>query len=110
MGNQIEGKLGEGQQVVLVEDLISTGGSSLKAAKAVQAAGAEVIGMVAIFTYGFEVAVKNFAEANIPFYTLSNYQNLLGIALEQGYISASALQTLSDWRKSPSTWGKEVNG
>ncbi|MDQ3290523.1 MAG: orotate phosphoribosyltransferase [Bacteroidota bacterium] len=110
MGNQIEGKLGEGQQVVLVEDLISTGGSSLKAAKTVQAAGAEVIGMVAIFTYGFEVATKNFDEANIPFYTLSNYQNLLGIALEQGYITAEALQTLSDWRKNPATWGKEANG
>ncbi|QMU28515.1 orotate phosphoribosyltransferase [Adhaeribacter radiodurans] len=110
MGNQIEGKLREGQQVVLVEDLISTGGSSLKAAKAVQAAGAEVVGMVAIFTYGFEVATKNFTEADIPFYTLSNYQNLLGIALEQGYINATALQTLSDWRKNPATWGKEVTG
>lgn len=110
MGNQIEGKLREGQQVVLVEDLISTGGSSLKAAKAVEASGGAVIGMVAIFTYGFEVAAKNFAEANIPFFTLSNYQNLLGIALEQGYITASALQTLSDWRKSPTTWGKEVTG
>ncbi|PSR52901.1 orotate phosphoribosyltransferase [Adhaeribacter arboris] len=109
MGNQIEGRLREGQQVVLVEDLISTGGSSLKAAKAVQEAGAEVIGMVAIFTYGFEVATKTFTEASIPFYTLSNYQNLLGIALEQGYITASALQTLSDWRKSPATWGKVIS-
>jgi orotate phosphoribosyltransferase len=106
MGNQIEGRLYEGQQVVMIEDLISTGGSSLKAARAVNEAGGKVIGMAAIFTYGFEQAAKNFAEANIPFYTLSNYQNLLGIALEQGYISASALQTLSDWRKTPETWGK----
>ncbi len=106
MGNQIEGRLYEGQQVVLIEDLISTGGSSLKAARAVKEAGGQVIGMVAIFTYGFEQAANNFAEALIPFYTLSNYQNLLGIALEQGYISASALQTLSDWRKTPETWGK----
>ncbi len=109
MGNQIEGKLQEGQRVVMIEDLISTGGSSLKAAKAVQEAGGEVIGMAAIFTYGFEQATKNFAQANIPLFTLSNYQNLLGIALEQGYISASALQTLSDWRKTPETWGKVVS-
>ncbi|RDC62603.1 orotate phosphoribosyltransferase [Adhaeribacter pallidiroseus] len=109
MGNQIEGKLKEGQRVVMIEDLISTGGSSLKAAKAVQEAGGEVIGMAAIFTYGFEQAAKNFALANIPLFTLSNYQNLLGIALEQGYISASALQTLSDWRKTPETWGKVIS-
>lgn len=109
MGNQIEGKLQEGQRVVMIEDLISTGGSSLKAAKAVQEAGGEVIGMTAIFTYGFEQATKNFAQANIPLFTLSNYQNLLGIALEQGYISASALQTLSDWRKTPETWGKVIS-
>jgi orotate phosphoribosyltransferase len=109
MGNQIEGKLKEGQRVVMIEDLISTGGSSLKAAKAVQEAGGEIIGMAAIFTYGFEQATKNFAQANIPLHTLSNYQNLLGIALEQGYISASALQTLSDWRKTPEIWGKVVS-
>lgn len=110
MGNQIEGKLHEGQQVVLIEDLISTGGSSLKAAKAVIEAGGKVIGMAAIFTYGFEQATQNFAAASIPLVTLSNYQNLLGIALEQGYITANALQTLSDWRKTPENWGKEING
>jgi orotate phosphoribosyltransferase len=109
MGNQIEGKLREGQRVVMIEDLISTGGSSLKAAKAVQDSGGEVIGMAAIFTYGFEQATRNFAQANIPLFTLSNYQNLLGIALEQGYISASALQTLSDWRKTPENWGKVIS-
>lgn len=109
MGNQIEGKLREGQRVVLLEDLISTGGSSLKAAKAVQEFGGEVIGMAAIFTYGFEQATQNFAAANIPLFTLSNYQNLLGIALEQGYITANALQTLSDWRKNPETWGKVIS-
>lgn len=94
MGNQIEGKLHQEQKVVLIEDLISTGGSSLKAAKAVNEAGGQVIGMAAIFTYGFEQATKNFAAVGIPLVTLSNYQNLLGIALEQGYISANALQTL----------------
>lgn len=106
LGQQIEGRSPAGQQVVLVEDLISTGGSSLKAARAVHEAGGTVIGLVAIFTYGFEQATQNFTDAQIPFYALSNYQNLLGIALEQGYISAGALQTLSDWRKTPETWGK----
>jgi orotate phosphoribosyltransferase len=106
MGNQIEGRLQEGQKIVMIEDLISTGGSSLKAAQAVLNAGAEVIGMVAIFTYGFEKATQNFKSANIPLVCLSNYQNLLGIALEQGYIRPEMLETLSDWRKSPETWRK----
>ena len=106
MGNQIEGKLESGQKVVMIEDLISTGGSSLKAAQAVNAAGGEVIGMAAIFTYGFEKATQNFKEANIPLVCLSNYQNLLGIALEQGYIKAEMLETLSNWRKSPDKWKK----
>ena len=106
MGNQIEGRLQPGQKVILIEDLISTGGSSLKAAQAINEAGGEVIGLVAIFTYGFEKATQNFKEANIPLVCLSNYQNLLGIALEQGYIKADMLETLSDWRKSPETWKK----
>ena len=106
MGNQIEGRLQPGQKVVMLEDLISTGGSSLKAAQAVIQAGGEVIGMAAIFTYGFEKATQNFKAANIPLVCLSNYQNLLGIALEQGYIKPDMLETLSDWRKSPETWKK----
>lgn len=106
MGNQIEGRLQPAQKVVMIEDLISTGGSSLKATQAVNAAGGEVIGMAAIFTYGFEKAARNFKEANIPLVCLSNYQNLLGIALEQGYIKADMLETLSNWRKSPETWKK----
>lgn len=106
MGNQIEGRLQQGQKVVMIEDLISTGGSSLKAAQAVMQAGGEVIGMAAIFTYGFEKATQNFKAANIPLVYLSNYQNLLGIALEQGYIKPEMLEALSDWRKSPETWKK----
>ena len=104
MGNQLEGRLQPGQKVVLVEDLISTGGSSLKAAHAINAYGGEVIGLVSIFTYGFEKAVNNFKEVNIPLVCLSTYQNLLGIALEQGYIKADMLETLSEWRRSPETW------
>jgi orotate phosphoribosyltransferase len=107
MGNQIEGRLLPEQKVVLVEDLISTGGSSLKAASAVNTAGGNVIGMAAIFTYGFEKATQNFKDANIPLVCLSNYQTLLGIALEQGYIKTEMLETLSSWRKAPDKWMKE---
>jgi orotate phosphoribosyltransferase len=106
MGNQIEGRLLEGQKVVLVEDLISTGGSSLKAAEAVKAAGAEVIGMAAIFTYGFSVADENFRKAGIPLHCLSNYNALTEAALANGYIPASAMEALAQWRQSPETWGK----
>ncbi|WP_162054806.1 orotate phosphoribosyltransferase [Pontibacter pamirensis] len=106
MGNQIEGRLLEGQKVVLVEDLISTGGSSLKAAEAVKAAGAEVIGMAAIFTYGFSVADDNFRQAGIPLFCLCNYNALIEAAVSNGYIQASAMEALAQWRESPETWGK----
>ncbi|GGK70464.1 orotate phosphoribosyltransferase [Rufibacter glacialis] len=106
MGNQIEGKMEKGQRIVLVEDLISTGGSSLKAAKAVQAAGGDVIGMAAIFTYGFQQAEDNFAAAGIPMICLSHYHALLETAAAQGYISPEAITTLEQWRQQPETWGK----
>lgn len=105
MGNQIEGKLLAGQKVVLVEDLISTGGSSLKAAEAVRAAGAEVIGMAAIFTYGFILAEENFKKAGIPLYCLSNYNALTEAALQNGYIAEAEMEALAKWRTSPETWG-----
>ncbi|GHA60034.1 orotate phosphoribosyltransferase [Pontibacter akesuensis] len=104
MGNQIEGRLLEGQKVVLVEDLISTGGSSLKAAEAVKAAGAEVVGMAAIFTYGFAVADENFRQAGITLHCLSDYSALIEAAAAHGYIATSAMDTLAEWRKSPETW------
>ncbi|WP_192820683.1 orotate phosphoribosyltransferase [Rufibacter sp. LB8] len=105
MGNQIEGKLEAGQKIVLIEDLISTGGSSLKAAKAVQAAGGQVIGMAAIFTYGFPQAEENFRQAHIPTVCLSHYDALVQTAAQQNYISPDAIETLSQWRQSPETWG-----
>ncbi len=105
MGNQIEGKLLAGQKVVLVEDLISTGGSSLKAAEAVKAAGAEVVGMAAIFTYGFALAEENFRKAGIALHCLSDYNALTEAALANGYIPESAMETLAQWRQSPETWG-----
>ena len=105
MGNQIEGQLKPGQKVVMLEDLISTGGSSLKSAKAVQAAGSEVIGMAAIFTYGFGKATENFKEAGIPLVTLSNYEVLAQVAAEKGYIKPEAFESLKSWREAPETWG-----
>ncbi len=105
-GQQIEGRAEAGQKVVLVEDLISTGGSSLKAAKALRDAGLEVLGVIAIFDYGFETAVKAFEEAGIPYYTLSNYESLLPAAIKEGLIQESQLALLQEWRKAPEVWGK----
>ncbi|MGG7034516.1 MAG: orotate phosphoribosyltransferase [Flavobacterium sp.] len=106
--NQIEGFLQKGQNVVVVEDLISTGNSSLLAVEALREAGANVKGMAAIFTYGFKVADDNFKKANVELYTLGNYDNLLHAAVAKKYITEEELQTLQEWRISPSTWGVEV--
>ncbi|MDG1226541.1 MAG: orotate phosphoribosyltransferase [Polaribacter sp.] len=102
--NQIEGYLESGQNIVVIEDLISTGNSSLNAVDALKEAGAVVKGMVAIFSYGFEVADKNFEEKNVRLATLSNYDSLLEQALDSSYINEEELITLNDWRKSPSEW------
>lgn len=102
--NQIEGHLERGQNVVVIEDLISTGTSSLNAVVALKEAGAVVKGMVAIFTYGFDLATENFKDKNIDLVTLSNYDNLLEQALESSYISEKELSTLREWRREPSTW------
>ena len=103
--NQIEGFLQKGQNVVIVEDLISTGGSSLQAFEALKEAGAVVKGMAAIFTYGFDVSEENFKKANLDLYTLSNYQNLLNLAVAKQYITEKEESTLREWNASPSTWG-----
>ena len=102
--NQIEGHLESGQNVVVIEDLISTGNSSLNAVEALKEAGAVVKGMVAIFSYGFDVADKNFEDKGVRLTTLSNYENLLEQALDSGYVTDKELITLNDWRKSPSEW------
>jgi orotate phosphoribosyltransferase len=101
LGNQIEGNLPEGAKVVVVEDLVSTGISSLSAVEALRAAGAEVMGMVAIFTYGFPIAAEAFAKAGVTLDTLSNYETLIELAAEEGYVSESDLEFLSEWRKAP---------
>lgn len=102
--NLIEGNLTLGQKVIVIEDLISTGKSSLKAAEAIRMAGAEVTGMVAMFTYGFPEAEKAFDEAGIKLMTLSNYEAMLGVALETGFIAAKDVKTLQEWREDPANW------
>ncbi|WP_041384040.1 orotate phosphoribosyltransferase [Polaribacter sp. MED152] len=102
--NQIEGHLESGQNVVVIEDLISTGNSSLNAVAALKEAGAVVKGMVAIFSYGFDVATENFKDKNVNLKTLSDYENLLEQALDSNYISQKELATLQEWRANPSEW------
>ncbi|QKZ15045.1 orotate phosphoribosyltransferase [Spirosoma sp. KUDC1026] len=106
MGKQIEGQLDAGQKVVVIEDLISTGGSSLKVVDALRKAGAEVLGMAAIFTYGFPIADQNFADRKVELVCLSNYDELLNEAQALNYIPANALDSLSTWRQNPAEWGK----
>lgn len=106
MGNQIEGVLQPGQPVVVVEDLISTGKSSLEAVQAIRAAGGEVVGMVSIFNYGFDIAVKAFEQAGVPFKSLSNYNAMIEVAVEKGLVSADEQATLQAWRNGPDVWGK----
>ena len=106
MGKQIEGHLESGQRVVVIEDLISTGGSSLKVVDALRAAGADVLGMAAIFTYGFPLADQNFAAKNVPLLCLSNYDALLTEAQTLDYIPAEAMETLAAWRQNPAEWDR----
>ena len=104
LGNQIEGVFEEGQNVVVIEDLISTGGSSLKAVEALKEAGCNVKGLVAIFTYGFAVAEENFEKADCPYITLSNYDFLIEQALHSNYVTESDLESLREWKENPSEW------
>lgn len=104
--NQVEGVVESGQRVVVIEDLISTGGSSLKAVEALRSKGCDVKGLVAIFTYDFEVAKNNFNKANCKMLTLSNYHALTEQALADGFIQEKELGTLKAWRKDPSNWKK----
>lgn len=107
LGNQIEGDYQEGHNVVVIEDLISTGGSSLKAVEALREGGLNVKAVAAIFTYGFQTSVDQFKEANCPLKVLSNYEVLIERALEQGVVSETDIKSLREWRNAPSTWGNE---
>lgn len=104
LGNQIEGDYQSGQRVVVIEDLISTGGSSLKAVEALREGGLNVLGLTAIFTYGFEEAENNFKAANCPYFTLSNYDSMIDQALEQKYITETDISSLKEWRDDPKNW------
>ncbi len=106
MGNMIEGHYSKGQKVVLIEDLISTGGSSIKGVDALNESGLNILGLAAIFTYGFEVSLSNFKKANCDFKTLSDYSTLINVAIENNYISNSDLESLQNWREAPSEWNK----
>jgi orotate phosphoribosyltransferase len=104
MENLIEGRIVKNQKVVLVEDLVSTGGSSLKAAAALREAGFDVLGMVCIFSYGFDIATRNFYDANTSLISLSDYSHLLKYAQEEKYVSEDQLTSLKAWRVDPSNW------
>lgn len=106
--NLIEGELKPGSKVVVVEDLVSTGSSSLKAVDAIRKDGSEVVGMVANFTYGFPVATNNFEKADVKLLTLTNYEAVLAEALRTDYIAEEDLETLQEWRTAPAEWGKNL--
>lgn len=103
--NQIEGNFEAGKSVVVIEDLISTGKSSLQAVEALKTANANILGMAAIFTYAFDVAAENFKQAGIELFTLSNYPTLIQAAANQSYISTEEIETLNAWSKDPANWG-----
>ncbi len=109
LGNQIEGVIEEGQRVVVIEDLISTGGSSLNAVRALREAKARILGMVAIFTYGFDNAKDNFKEAKCKLNTLTDYDTLLKQALNSHYITEKQLTALKTWRKNPAAWSESFS-
>lgn len=99
----------EGQRVVVIEDLVSTGMSSLRAVKALREAGCDVVGLVSIFSYGFEEATRNFAEAKCRLISLCSYDSLIDFAIEHNYVQQTEAELLREWRLSPSTWGQEVS-
>lgn len=103
--NLIEGELRPGMKVVVIEDLISTGGSSLKAVEAIRNNGCEVVGMVAAYTYGFAVAEQAFKDAGVKLITLTNYEAVVAEALRTGYINEGDVKLLNDWRRDPAHWG-----
>ena len=106
LGNQIEGNITPGAKVLVVEDLIATGKSSLQVCEVIQQEGMQVLGMVSIFTYGFSKASEAFKNAGIPYFSLSNYEILSQIAFKKGLISQEQLNSLLNWRQQPENWGK----
>lgn len=107
MGNQIEGGVAKKESTVVIEDLISTGGSAISVINALQFVGAEVKAVVAIFNYGFDKAAQNFEDVNVPVYNLTDYTTLIDVAVEKGFVTANDLKHLEDWRSHPDTWPRE---
>jgi orotate phosphoribosyltransferase len=107
LGNQIEGFFTPGLKVLVIEDLISTGKSSLQVVEVLRNAGIVVAGMLSIFTYGFDVAEKAFADARVPYLSLTNYSTLIRLAVEKEIVSADTQSLLMEWRKNPAAWGRE---
>ncbi len=106
MGKQVEGDINPNQKVVVVEDLVSTGKSSLQAIEVLREFGCEVLGMVSIFTYGFDAAAQNFSHANCSFYSLSNYNTLIDVAAVKGIVKPDQIAVLNEWRMAPEKWGQ----
>ena len=104
MGNQIEGGVAKGESTVVIEDLVSTGGSALSVIDALQFVGAKVDAIISIFTYGFDVSTENFKKVNVPVYTLTDYTTLVDVAVEKGFVTTDDLDVLSSWRTNPDTW------
>ena len=104
LGNQVEGYFEKGQQVLVIEDLISTGKSSLQVCSVLQQAGVEVMGMVSIFSYGFDIASQAFADARIPYYSLTTYKTLIDLAIEKGIVTPDQQKTLLNWQNDPANW------
>jgi orotate phosphoribosyltransferase len=107
--NLIEGEVVSGQRVVVIEDLVSTGKSSLQAVKALRDAGCNVVGLVSIFSYGLDIAAQNFADAKCPLFSLCNYEALIKVAVEKSYVLDADIDMLEQWRRDPSTWSPEGN-
>ncbi len=107
LGNQIEGFYAGGEKVVVIEDLISTGKSSLQVVDVLRAAGVQVAGMVSIFNYGFPLAEENFAKAGVPFFSLTNYETLIQLAIEKNIVQQQTEAILLQWKNNPAEWGRE---
>ena len=104
MGNQIEGGVAKGQPTVIIEDLVSTGGSAISVINALQFVGADVQAIISIFNYGFDKSVENFEKVNVPVYNLTDYSTLVDVAVEKGFVTSNDLEHLADWRDHPDTW------
>ena len=104
LGNQIEGGIQKGESTIIIEDLISTGGSAISVVEALKFIGADVRGVLSIFTYGFDKAIRRFEDADVSLHTLTDYSTLIEVAVENGYVDESELKTLAEWRERPETW------